>query len=76
MDSRLREEAEKAKANLTTELVALYEQMDKAKAVTMTECHVSQPFFDACGVYFGDGFDDCLKKVGATYPDLDLSKLQ
>nr|POE62453.1 hypothetical protein CFP56_26384 [Quercus suber] len=36
---------------------------------------VSQPFFDACGIYYGDEFDGCLKKVGAPYLDLDLSQI-
>jgi len=26
-------------------------------------------------VYYGNGFDDCLKKVGSVYPNLDLSKV-
>lgn len=47
--------------------------MSKAKANTMAEFHVSQPFFYACSIYYEDGFDDCLKQVGAAYPNLDLS---
>ena len=50
-ESRLREEAEKAKTNLTTELAALHELMDKAKADAMAEFWVSQPFFYVCGTY-------------------------
>lgn len=71
--SRLKEEVQKAKADLVTELTTLYGQVDKAKANVIAEFRVSQPFFDACGVYYGDGFDDCLKQVGSVYPDLDLS---
>lgn len=44
-ETRLREEVEKAKVNLTVELAALYDQMDKAKANTVAEFRVSQPFF-------------------------------
>jgi len=33
-----------------------------------------QPFIDACAVYYGDGFEDCLKQVKSVYPNLDLSK--
>ena len=74
-ETHLQEEAEKVKTNLTTELTGLREQMDKAKADAVAEFCVSQPFFDACGIYYGDGFDDCLKQVGAVYPDLDLSQI-
>ena len=74
-ESHLREEAKKAKTNLTTKLAALHEQMDRAKADAMMEFWVSQPYFDACDAYYGDRFDDCLKKVGAVYPDLNLSQI-
>lgn len=39
------------------------------------EFKASQPFIDACAIYYGDEFDDCLKQVGSVYPDLDLSKI-
>ena len=35
----------------------------------------SQPFIYACTVYYGDGFEDCLKQVGFVYLTLDLSKI-
>lgn len=70
-----REEAEKARTNLTMELAALREQMDKSKADVVVEFRVSQPFFDVCGMFYGDGFDDCLKQVGAAYPNLNLSQI-
>lgn len=66
---------EKAKDGLAVELTTLREQMDKAKADTMVEFRASQPFIGGCGVYYGDGFDDCLKQVGSVYFDLDLSKI-
>lgn len=68
-------EAEKEKTNLTTKLTALREHMVKAKADIVAEYLVSQPFFNACDIYYGDGFDHCLKKVGADFPDLDLSQI-
>ena len=67
------EEAEKAKTNLATKLAALHEQMEKARADVMAKFRISQPFFNACGVYYGNGFEDCLKQVKAAYPNLDLS---
>ena len=62
-ESHLREEAEKAKADLAIELITLRRQVDKAKVIAVAEFRVSQPFLDACGDYYGMGFDDCLKQV-------------
>ena len=41
----------------------------------MKEFKASQPFIDSCVVYYGDGFEDCLKQVKSIYPNLDLSKV-
>ena len=49
--------------------------MEKTKADTVVDFKVAQSFIDACAVYYGDDFDDCLKQVGSVYPDLDLSKV-
>ena len=69
------EEAEKAKTNLATKFASLREQMEKAKADAVVEFKDSQSFIDACGVYYGVGFEVCLKQVGSIYPNLDLSKV-
>lgn len=74
-ESCLQEEAQKAKAGLVTELLTLHEEMEKARADAMAEFRASQPFIDACTVYYGDGFEDCLKQVRSVYPYLDLSKI-
>ena len=66
---------EKAKTNLAMELASLCEQMKKAKADAVAEFKDSQPFIDACGVYYGVGFKHYLKQVRSVYPDLDLSKV-
>ena len=68
-----REEEEKVKTNLMTELAAFREQMDKAKADTVAAFRVSQPIFDKYGTFYGNRFDDLLKQVKANYLDLDLS---
>ena len=68
-------EAEKAKTKLATELTALHKQVDKTKVDVVAEFQVLQPFFDACGTYYGYRFDDCLKQVQSVYPDLDLSQI-
>lgn len=74
-ESHLREEAEKAKTNLTMQLAALHEQKDKAKVDTVEKFRVFQPFYDTCDTYYDDRFSDCLKQVGATYLNLDLSQI-
>ena len=47
--------------NLTTKLAAFCKQMDKAKANIVAAFQISQPFFDECSVFYGEGFDDYLK---------------
>ena len=74
-ESRLRREAEKLKASLATELFTLRDQMDKAKADVVEEFRASQTFIDACSIYCGDGFEDCLEQVRSAYPNPDLSKI-
>ena len=74
-ESCLWEKAQKAKESLETELTTLREQTEKAKADVVVEFRASQSFIDACAVYYGEGFDDCLKQVGFIYLDLDLSKI-
>ena len=32
-------------------------------------------YYNKCGGYYVDGFDDCLKQVAIVYPDLDLSRV-
>ena len=49
-ESRLREEAEKVKADLATKLTTLCGQMEKAKADALAKFRVSQSFFDARSV--------------------------
>ena len=60
-ETRCREEEDKAKTNLMSELAAFRKQMDKAKIDAVAAFWVSQPIFDKCGIFYGDGFDDFLK---------------
>ena len=46
-----------------------------ARADAIAKFKASQPFIDSCAVYYGDGFEDCLKQVKSVYPHLDLSKV-
>ena len=34
---------------------------------------MSQSFIDSCANYYDIGFDDCLKQMASTFPELDLS---
>ena len=74
-ESIFREKAQEAQANLEVELTAICRQIETARANAITEFKASQPFIDACAVYYGDRFEDCLKHVGAVYLNLDLSKV-
>ena len=56
-------------------MTAIYGQVETARADAIAEFKASQPFIDACMMYYGDGFEDFLKQVGPIYPNLDLSKV-
>ena len=42
-------------------MTAICGQVETARADAIAEFKASQPFIDACVVYYGDGFEDCLK---------------
>ena len=56
-------------------LTTLCKQTEKAKANVVVEFRAQQYFIDVCAIYYGEGFDDCLKQVVPIYPNLDLSKI-
>ena len=60
-EAHIREKAQEAKTNLENELMALCEWVETARVNAITEFKASQPFIDACVVYYGDKFEDCLK---------------
>lgn len=74
-ESNIQEKAQKDKDSLETELTTLREQIEKAKADAVVDFKASKSFIDACAVYYGDGFDDCLEQVRSVYLNLDLSKV-
>ena len=43
------------------EPIALLGQVETAKANTVKEFKASQPLIDSCVVFYGDGFENCLK---------------
>nr|POF21202.1 hypothetical protein CFP56_06998 [Quercus suber] len=69
-------ELTKANNNLTTELVALREQVGKAKADAAVEYKYFQPYFDELGVQYGEGFEDFCKLAIASFPSLEFSQIQ
>ena len=71
----LREKVQEAKVNLEKELTALCGQVETARANAIVKFKASLPFINVCGVYYGDGFEDCLKQVRSVFPNLDLSKV-
>ena len=58
-ETRQREKEHEAKVTLENELTALYGQVEMARADAVTKFKASQPFIDACAVYYGDKFEDC-----------------
>ena len=74
-EARPREKVQEEKTNLEVELTTIYGQVEMARADTIIEFKASQPFIDACVIYYGDGFEDYLKQVRSVYPNLDLSKI-
>lgn len=46
-----------------------------SRADAIAEFKASQPFINACAVYYGDRFENFLKQVMSVYSNLDLSKV-
>ena len=74
-ETHQREKAEEAKASMEKELMAHFKQVEMARTDAIVEYKASQPFNDVCTVYYGEGFDNCLKQVGSVYPDLNFSRV-
>ena len=55
--------------------MALYGQVETARANVVTDFKALQLFINACAIYYGDGFEDFLKQVRFVFPNLDLSKV-
>nr|POE53886.1 hypothetical protein CFP56_27572 [Quercus suber] len=49
--------------------------LEQAKADAMAGFQTSQPHYDKCGGFYGNGFNDYLKQVVSFYPNLDLSQV-
>ena len=53
-------------------MTALQEKAETAGADIVQKFKTSQSFIDSCADYYSTGFDDCLKQVASTFPELDL----
>ena len=49
------------------------EKVEMAGTDTVQKFKTSQSFINFCADYYGTGFNDCLKQVASTFPELDLS---
>ena len=49
--------------------------MEQVKADVGARFRTSQLYYDKCGNFYGDHFNDYLKQVAALYPHLDLSQV-
>ena len=49
------------------------EKAETAGTDAVQKFKTSQSFIDSCADYYSTGFDDCLKQVASTFPELDLS---
>ena len=54
------------------EVMALREKAETAKTDAIQKFKTSQPFIDSYADYYSIGFDNCLKQVASTFPELDL----
>ncbi|KAL0000418.1 hypothetical protein SO802_014199 [Lithocarpus litseifolius] len=73
--TRQAEQEREARVTAEKELTSLLGQVETAKSDAVAEFKTSQAFIDSCAVYYGDGFEDCLKQVKSLFPHLDLSRV-
>ena len=74
-EAHLREKVQEDKTKLEAKLTMICGQVKMARANAIKEFKASQPFIIAYVIYYGDGFEDCLKQVKSDYSNLDLSKV-
>ena len=56
------------------EISKLKKQLCRAKENAIKEYHNSDALLYELGTSFANSFDDCLRQVKASFPDLDLSQ--
>ena len=66
---------QKVLANKKKEIIEAKDRLRQAKEETIREYRDSDALLAELGVSFAEGFDDCLRQVKASYPDLALSTL-
>ena len=65
-------EANRQNDKLKEEVTDLGQRVQMAGTDEVRDFKASQSFIDSCAVYYGTGFDDCLKQVASAFPELDL----
>ena len=63
------------KQKLQEEVTALQEKAETVGTDAVQKFKTLQSFIDSCADYYSTGFDDCLKQVASTFPELDLSSI-
>ena len=66
-------EANRENDKLKEEVTDLGQKVQTARANAVRDFKATQSFIDSCAEYYGTGFDDFLKQVASTFPELDLS---
>ena len=69
------EKADRQKQKLQEEVTALCEKVEMAGTDTVQKFKMSQLFIDSYANYYITGFDNCLKQVASTFPELDLLEI-
>ena len=65
-------EAGSQKQKLQEEVTALPEKVETTGIDAVQKFKTSQSFINSCADYYNTGFDDFLKQVASTFPELDL----
>ena len=66
---------QKVLANKENEITKAEDRLRQAKEEAIREYHDSNALPAELGGSFVEGFDDCLRQVKASHPDLDLSNI-
>ena len=67
------EGVDRQKEKLQKEVTTLLKKVETVGTDTIQKFKVSQSYIDSYADYYGTRFDDCLKQVTSTFPELDLS---
>ena len=66
-------EAKRQNDKLKEEVRDLGQRLQTVGVGAIRDFKETQSFINSCAEYYGTGFNDCLKQVASTFPELDLS---